>query len=131
MLCRVVSCRVDFVLCLCLNIVYCFFCSSLALQSLSRVAGHKRSRRRGTNVENPSTRDRRALSASPRACWKLKELESQRERERERERERGTVRQRQRGIAGKRSKEARRRRKRIRIYIFSLAAVGQEADRVQ
>jgi len=84
-LCCVVSCRVDFVLCLCLNIVYCFFCSSLALQSLSRVAGHKRSRRQGTNVENPSTRDRRALSASPRACWKLKELESERERERERE----------------------------------------------
>jgi len=87
------------------------------------VAGHKRSRRPGTNVENPSTRDRRALRASPRACWKQKELESERERERERER----------GIAGKRSNEARRRRRRrrIRIYIFSLAAVGQEADRVQ
>jgi hypothetical protein len=41
------------------------------------------------------------------------------------------VRERQRGIAGKRSNEARRRRRRIRIYIFSLAAVGQEADRVQ
>jgi len=98
------------------------------------VAGHKRSRRPGTNVENPSTRDRRALSASPRACWKQKELESEKEREtqreRERERERGTVRERQRGIAGKRSNEATRRR-RIRIYIFSLAAVGQEADRVQ
>ncbi len=81
------SCRVGFVLCLCLNSVYCFFCSSLALQSLSRVAGHKRSRRPGTNVENPSTRDRRALRASPRACWKQKELESERERERERERD--------------------------------------------
>jgi hypothetical protein len=121
---------------LCLNIVYSFFCSSLALQSLSRVAGHKRSRRRGTNVENPSTRDRRALSASPRACWKQKELESEKEREREththtdtqRERERDIVRERDRGIAGKRSKEARRRR---RTYIFSLTAVGQEADRVQ
>jgi hypothetical protein len=39
------------------------------------------------------------------------------------------VRERQRGIAGKRSKEERRRRR--RIYIFSLTAVGQEADRVQ
>jgi hypothetical protein len=39
------------------------------------------------------------------------------------------VRERQRRIAGKRSKEERRRRR--RIYIFSLTAVGQEADRVQ